>query len=1740
MARRNLTFRVFVSSTFNDLIAERNALQEHAFPRLRDYCQAKRARFQAIDLRWGISKEASLDQQTMEICLQELKRCQQVSPRPNFIVLLGDRYGWRPVPTRIEAAEFEALLERVRAGQRPLLLEWYRRDDNAVPPEYRLQPRGIDVRDARAVREKQAANEAGAGRWSEQVEPLLRSLLVDAARELFPNPDEPRRQRYEDSATHQEIRHGAFQAEDPRSHVFAYFRSIKGLPEDAQAKEYHDVKDGAIDVEAQARMAALKGELRSLLPVEHVYQYTAQWRDGRPNSDLLGLCDRFEGDLRAIIDDELAAFEQAPELHREIEAHREFGRQRADHFVGRHDVLEKIRDYLVGGSNLLFVVHGVSGSGKTALMAQAAQAIAEQVTHSREIVTVSRSIGAAPGSSDVRSLLESVCRQVAQAYRDDRPVPGDLTELIQDLPTRMALATAEQPLAVLLDALDQLSPTDGARSVGWLPRQLPANVKLIVSVLESEGAEGDCDRVLQRLVPVGNRARLDPLPLHEGEELLDSWLREAHRGLQPEQRREVLGKFAANGLPLYLKLAFGEGRRWRSYDAPRSLGADVHGIVTTLLARLEDEKNHGSVLTSRALGYLAAGRHGLTEQELLDLLSADEMEQADFRRRSPQSLAANRLPVVIWSRLLADLEPYLTVRQADHTTVLGFYHRQLQEVALERYVQEADRTRFHRTLASYFDALPMRFQSGYPNLRKLSEIPFQQTRARLWEKVEHTLENLFFLEAKVEASQLFDLANEFQEVLSTMPSEQSAALRELQAALMSDVAWLQGRPQRVFPQIFNHLRWREDGEGSARHLAERLRAQHGSTGREWPRVVMGPPTTYLRTMGADNWTTFFLNALPDGRITSLNTEGSVKVWDPSSGMTWVNEKLVKGHGQVAALRAGRIVFADGQSLTAWDFESGRSVATSGLSGGVQWVEAMANGRVAVGTMDGSIRVWDTENDHEWSLSVDGAGVLCLANMPDGRVACLRRNGTVDVWSPETGDVWTRLWKRGTRLPQGYKEPYSHLGRIDWWWKLIAGLTGGRVAFPLDANGSAGMSHKGVQVWDPDASESWSLEDVEEVRALAALPDGRVAIGGRQCVYVWEARSNRIWAMSGVQSQVNSVGVLPDGRVVSGADDGTVSVWDPDRDDVLTTHACNVRAVAALPDGRIAFADHENVRVWDPGSTRSRRRVGHRWPVRSVSVLDDGHVISEGTVGRLLCFWDPEHERLPESHQLHDGIDFVRALPDGRVVLWNRKEQSLILWDLRSGQTPSYPFQLDKGQQLEHAALLPDGRLLLTTYAFVGPDGRPLRSAHGPASVLDLNSGQVQLLDAEAVSVAVSRDGLIVIAAADGAVKTWDATCNRFHSRNRHSGGVCPPVASSGGLAFFVSEAGTVRATNPATGETWDTRALPSPPSTMMGLGGGRVAFAREQILTVWEPASGRSWCRDDYGWVAVVGSPISARADGRVLYGRPDLSINLWSPEVGSILEFRCSAGLVCAAAHRRRLCFAVGLLNGDVLAVDVEGAASAKTIASPGYGPRPIATAVQIPLTNSHQEGPKDPLLTSAFLVTGQPVEVVPLPPHRLQPPSPTEELPGPNFDEVDLGQLRDGVLRESDPNRRRLVLWVKAGDQVRKVLWLRVSAWGPLRKHRNGGILFAPAKTTMFRQRSDTLLWRMLSSFLPGTEQTCVLPSGRKVERLFTDNRDALIIVSTEGSLDTSAVARLWSASRGVRQLSEKMALAEGVVGQ
>ncbi|MEW6366947.1 MAG: AAA family ATPase [Acidobacteriota bacterium] len=761
MTRRDLIFRVFVSSTFSDMVAERNALQENTFTHLRTYCRDRGARFHAVDLRWGVSEEAALDQQTMNICLQELRRCQRLSPRPNFIVLLGERYGWRPLPAQIEAIEFEALLRRiphhnllpswyrhrekttgrdvrddsaVPAGV--VVHSWYRRDDNAVPARYDLLPR--------------EANNDAEDQWK-AVEPSLHSLLLAAAKQLFDTGDR-RLDKYQDSASHQEIR-SALEEPGAQRQVFGYFRTITGLPTDHSARDYRDLINGARDLEAEECLRALKHSLKGddsqpgLLAHDHVYEYTTNW-PVISNEEISTLCARVERDLISIIEREIDEFERGRELDREIRAHWDLGLQRAEHFKGRMAQLEKIDTYIGGDRNCPFLIHGVSGSGKTALMGRVLETVAHQAATA---TIIARFIGATPASSDGASLLESLCSELGEKYGNEWPVPSGFRELAQEFSSRLRLATAERPLILLLDALDQLSPTDGARDLTWLPHELPPNVKLIVSGIESDGPEGECYRTASRIAGADNLARVDALDVVEREALLDEWLLAAGRSLRPDQRSEVLGKSAVAGLPLYLRLAFGEARRWKSYDPLGALGSDVPGLVEQLLTRLEDERQHGRVLTLRALGLLAASRHGLTEEELLDVLSADPEVLGDFRRRSPRSPLVTRLPVVVWSRLHADVEPHLAERRADATSVLNFYHAAIRKGIVDRLERQGELAGRHAHLVEYFRSQPHHVVDGTaakrPNYRKCSELPWLLAESCQWPALFALLSDLGFFAA---------------------------------------------------------------------------------------------------------------------------------------------------------------------------------------------------------------------------------------------------------------------------------------------------------------------------------------------------------------------------------------------------------------------------------------------------------------------------------------------------------------------------------------------------------------------------------------------------------------------------------------------------------------------------------------------------------------------------------------------------------------------------------------------------------------------------------------------------------------------------------------------------------------------------------------------------------------------------------------------------------------------------------
>ena len=94
--------RLFVSSTFTDFMEERDILNRQVFPKIEAYCKSRGYTFQAVDLRFGVSKSAVEAQDTMAICLEEVKRCQDTHNYPNFMILMGNRYGWCPLPIQID------------------------------------------------------------------------------------------------------------------------------------------------------------------------------------------------------------------------------------------------------------------------------------------------------------------------------------------------------------------------------------------------------------------------------------------------------------------------------------------------------------------------------------------------------------------------------------------------------------------------------------------------------------------------------------------------------------------------------------------------------------------------------------------------------------------------------------------------------------------------------------------------------------------------------------------------------------------------------------------------------------------------------------------------------------------------------------------------------------------------------------------------------------------------------------------------------------------------------------------------------------------------------------------------------------------------------------------------------------------------------------------------------------------------------------------------------------------------------------------------------------------------------------------------------------------------------------------------------------------------------------------------------------------------------------------------------
>jgi WD40 repeat protein len=1216
------TLRIFVSSTFEDLQAERNALQERVFPQLAAVCRERGQRFQAVDLRWGIREEAAHDHKTMEICFAEVERCKQTGLKPNLIVLLGERYGWRPLPSRISLSEFEALLGCMQPSEQESLVYgegregWYRMDENAIPPEYVLLPRTGQYLDSAVWR---------------AVETRLHEILESAAHAAKLPTDSI--QKYTTSASHQEILAGIGENARDRDHVFVFYRASRHL------------RDQAVQT--------LIAEMRLSLPFGQVVEFAS--------NDIDGFCRRVFDSLRNSIGwgggRYISSFET---LRMERWAHDIFGRDRSRFFRGREATIRAIEEYLRDGDNRPLVLHGPSGSGKSSILAQV----------SERHPGIRRFIGVTAESSSGTGLVKSVYDEINERYGK-----GGGSDPITSLRYCLTLATAEKPLHLYVDALDQL-PADDPTSVKWLPTILPPHCKIVFSTTRVPVPLEDA-RLLH----------LNPFSVEEAEELLRTWLEDANRTLTLAQKRNILAKFKLTGLPLYLKLAFEEARLWTSFDPPERcrLGTNLPGMLDVLFARLAHASHHGRVLVRQTMAYLTVCRFGLTEDEILDVLAADEAVWKDFQESKKHAfsgpLEANsatqrrQLPPIIWSRLFFDLEPYLTERQVPGGGVVSFFHRGLSE-------QVPSEASHREALASYFAAQALWLEPNRPNLRALTETVRLLTTAGRSGAAEAFLTDIQFIEAKCAAGLLFDLEEDFQIVLSLDGEGRRGAVRDFSQFVAKQAHILSERPWLLRQQAIN------EPDGSPVRTAVFQENAASAPYFDWRNKPQNADPLIRRIRCNSSCGGAFL---PGGCHVIAGRGPDLIMWDIDTGrevVTFANRHTQSITACAVSLDGRRIATVGGplpsisrgeddRSVRIWDAQTGRHLhcLTTGKEKtdpelrDDQWKGSCGfspdGRRIAVslpffwerrGVAEHELRIWDVESGKGVDF-VSMPNMRFLDWMPDGRILAYRfehgRTG-LHLLDGRTGD--------SVQVLGGDTYGYTHSGRCSPDGKWIMSVTGSRGLRVWDAR-----TGKLVKVLVPPPS----LVHGPDVWSCVWSPDGKLIAAGKtdRSLEIYDVETGELRATVGRTSGYFCAWSDDGSRLLSAG--SNVEIWDVARicRPVPTPDSVMGRSTSLdySPDGNgvaTITPDHLTIHVWisNPPKLVATFRSSGIHHIHAPSYSPDGDRIATTGGGGVwnvptgeLIFHNPE------------GIQSLSWAPDGSAIGYLRGGDELVLYNARDWQ-----------------------------------------------------------------------------------------------------------------------------------------------------------------------------------------------------------------------------------------------------------------------------------------------------------------------------------------------------------------------------------------------------------------------------------------------------------------------------------------
>jgi WD40 repeat protein len=599
--------------------------------------------------------------------------------------------------------------------------------------------------------------------------------------------------------------------------------------------------------------------------------------------------------------------------------------------------------------------------------------------------------------------------------------------------------------------------------------------------------------------------------------------------------------------------------------------------------------------------------------------------------------------------------------------------------------------KYHHKLAEYFKIKPLYLvnkNKENPNVRKLFELPYQQTEGEMSE-IEETLCDLMFIEAKCRAKMAYDLLVDYNRI--------GVMRARLGPPILTAKFW----NSKYGAECPNCLAWSCVEEKNLGRLTEceecgsKLMLNPFYLEVEWKVCKSQKKVTknfrnwhFKQSKQLDFYSEFIhvqchiLSIRPDlvlqmaanqpdlspvaqAAIVHLNREG--KEW-----LRWVN-KLQKVSPVLMTLQ--------------------------GHSGAVNACEYSPDGkRIVSGSNDNTIKIWDADTGIEiTSICAHSSAIKTCIYSPDGRrIVSGAEDYTLKIWDANIGMEITTIEAHssvvttcafssdGSRIVSGSWDKSLKIWDVKTDNKLA--ILRGHSKWVTSCGYSpdakkivSGSEDNTLRIWDSESGkEIAKLEGHTGIVTICAYsPDGKSIISGSEdsTLRIWNAETGEQIAKYSGQGQILSCSFSPDGKsIVAGLNDGTLNIIDVERGEHIVSHKYHSSAVLSCsysPDGRriISCSKDKTIKIWDASIIRNGTSIeGHSSSVNCCSYSPDGKRIISGSEDKTLKIWEAstgEEFALLEGNNF--GIKNCAYSPDGKKIYSELYNNILKTWDAMNGK-----------------------------------------------------------------------------------------------------------------------------------------------------------------------------------------------------------------------------------------------------------------------------------------------------------------------------------------------------------------------------------------------------------------------------------------------------------------------------------------